>query len=202
MLDGGDPDELTVLNFNTFLLEATAFGFQVSAKPAMEDRAKGIEQWFESLKEESFPDVLVLQEIFSKVSNGMVKALCSLDWTPSANPKVQKCTGDSPFSAATTVGGYPSRLNPLKSGGVVILTRRGVEMVDARDEVFQDASGMDYFAYKGFMAVWLRKQRVPDDPRGRHQGYIVVGTHTQAGLGGKEAAIRAKQLQEIRRFID
>lgn len=187
-----DPDILTVLSVNTFLMEVRV-GIQFNVKPNLEERAKGFEHWFKTLLPEELPDVLVLQEIFSERANDVIRNLCSPSWSPNADPKVVLCSEDSAFQAATPVIGYPTSISPLLSGGVVVLVRNGLQMQDAVDDYFTDAAGLDWFAYKGFWLVTLQKGQ---------QRYVLVATHAQAYEDPLYVEVRRKQLRQMRGRVD
>jgi hypothetical protein len=121
-----DQDQLTILNYNTYLLEVRVVG-PVVKKPNMKERSEGITEWFLTLQDEEVPDVVVFTEIFSWDAETMVKNLCSQSWEKNysnGNAKFIACESSSPFSHATLQNNAQSNLSPIKGGGVVVLTKK------------------------------------------------------------------------------
>ncbi|HYX32420.1 MAG TPA: sphingomyelin phosphodiesterase [Oligoflexus sp.] len=87
--------------------------------------------------------------------------------------------------------------HPLKpgNGGVAILSRWPI--VKKIQYIYADSCGTDGFSKKGFVYVKVDRQGQP---------YHVIGTHAQSEaedcLTVTAGAIRAKQFDEIRRFLD
>lgn len=194
-----NKDVLTIMNFNTYLMEVNVI-VQVNVKPALEDRKKGIAKWFQSLREEEVPEVLVLNEVFSFAAERLLRELCAQDWRKNDNKLLSKwrtrflpCSQSSHFGFATQVANPTSTINPKKSSGVVVLVKKGLVIADAQDEKFTDCDGDDCMAKKGFWLVQVDKGT---------QKYWVVGTHTNAYEGRGHAAMRLKQFQQIRKTVD
>ncbi len=82
------------------------------------------------------------------------------------------------------------------SSGVVILSRWPLEDAEAEhfDPVFPDP---EYLSSKGFVYAKLRKGE-----GAASRVYHVVGTHTQSDTLGERSAVRARQFERIRAFID
>lgn len=163
----------------------------------MEERADHIAEWFQSLRAEEMPDVVVFNEVYSYSAEKMLQKLACKKWSKN-RPLGQEqtflpCDPDSMFQAATRVVNATYLMNPIKEGGVVILTRRGIEMRSAHERVFAAASGSDGLSKKGFWAVEAVKGS---------QTYWVLGTHTQAHQGADKALVRVAQFRQMRAFVD
>merc|ERR1719330_763614 len=104
-----------------------------------------------------------------------------------------ECDAESKFGHVTRCVNSTSLMNPFKEGGIVILTKKGVEMRRAEERVFQESSGSDAMSRKGFWAVEVMKG---------HQPYWVLGTHTQAWSGPDKLAVRTAQFKQMRAFVD
>lgn len=186
------------MNFNTYLLEVSV-GFQVLRKPNMEQRAAGIEEWFNRLSLEELPDVLVLNEIYSYRAELLVQRIACKQWSKNKSKyvwgdrRIMQCDRTSNFQAVTAVVNATSVANPVKEGGVVVLVKRGLQMLSAEERVFRHASGSDWMSRKGFWAVKVQKGS---------KGYWVLATHTQAWPGVQETQIRLSQFRQMRAFVD
>jgi hypothetical protein len=187
------------MNFNTYLLEVRAFGGQVNKKPMLDARASGISTWFNSLEEETVPDVLVLNEIMSEAAERLMKQLCSNEWEKNndwlhgkSDSTFIPCARSSHFAFATLAVNPTSHISPQKNGGVVVLAKRGHEITEAYDEEFEDCSGSDCWANKGFWLVHMRKGTQP---------YWIVGTHTNAYEGPENVAKRTENFKQIRKAV-
>eukprot|EP00930_Biecheleria_cincta_P008220 TRINITY_DN109619_c0_g1_i1.p1 TRINITY_DN109619_c0_g1~~TRINITY_DN109619_c0_g1_i1.p1 ORF type:complete len:475 (-),score=41.67 TRINITY_DN109619_c0_g1_i1:119-1543(-) len=187
-----DQDSLTIMNFNTFLLEVNAI-ITVSSKSNLEDRAERIPFWFSSLADEEVPDVLVLNEIMSTGAERMLKNMCSQSWQKNNNDgdnaKFIPCAASSKFAFATLAANPTSAASAQKCSGVVVLVKKGHEIVAAHDTKFKECSGGDCWADKGFWIVQLKKGT---------QTYWIVGTHTNAYEGTDKVKIRLSQFKHMR----
>lgn len=201
-------DQLTVMNFNTYLMDVMK---HFAKKPDLQIRSQRISEWFRSLRPQEVPDVLVLNEIFSTPAANLIRALCTPDWKRKSR-KPKNCTSESHFQVATGLihpkkGSFgvatKSRIAEavgLKSGGVVILLRKGVELLHSECHFFDHAMGADYMAYKGYHAVQLRKRSSESDDE--YRDYLVFGSHLQAYEGKEKADVRTEQLQMMKAHVD
>lgn len=195
-----DQDLLTVMTFNTYLLRIKFFGvIQYSESPDLDVRAAGIATWFNTLQPAEVPDVLVLQEIYSDEAQDLMRKICSSTWTKDTKvfsdyahaPYIPCDEPSSRFGYGTRVT-IPTAGNVVKSGGIVVLVRKGIEMEGAtEDERFDDCAGQTCLSARGFWAVRLRKGTQP---------YLFIGTHAVAYTQYDET--RQKQFQQIRTYID
>lgn len=198
MASGKHDDSLTVMNFNTYLLEVSV-GIQFSRKPNMEQRAAGIEEWFNKLSLEELPDVLVLNEIYSYSAERLVRNIACKRWSKNASTsiwgdrRIMQCDPGSNFQAVTAVVNATSLANPVKEGGVVVLVKRGLQMLTAEERVFGDALASDRMSLKGFWAVKVQKGS---------QAYWVLATHMQAWPGAQATQVRLSQFRQMRAFVD
>lgn len=190
-----DQDQLTVLNVNTYLLEVRVIG-PVVKKPNLRQRSEGIARWFNSLREDEVPDVVIMSEIMSWDAETMLQRICSSNWEKNSgdgHAKFIPCEGSSKFGFATQVVNAAGSLNPKKEGGVVVLVKKGSEITAASDQVFSDCGSDDCMAYKGFWAVQMLKGT---------QKYWVFATHAQAYDGDSNIAIRRGQFRQMRAYAD
>lgn len=190
-------DCLTVFNYNTYLLEVS-IGVRFAGKPNLEERADGIAEWFSSLSPAEMPDVVVLNEVYAYPAERLLQRIACKAW--SKNRPIgghartfMDCDPESKFGAVTQVVNATYVMNPIKEGGVVILSKRGLEMLRAEERVFAAKSGSDALSFKGFWAVQLMKQGQP---------YWVLGTHAQAWQGADKAVVRNEQFKEMRAFVE
>lgn len=216
----GRADILSVMNVNTFLLEVRfighlrkapnpASGFAFGSKPDMEERAKGLAEWFNTLSEQDRPDVVVFNEIFSKAGARLMKALCSDSFRRKGGKEdgeenIIKCDEDRYFGFVTR-NANPASLLKL-SGGVVIAVRKGMSIVpgSVHDEMFcphysRDletctCAGDDCMSRKGYIAARVTH------PSASVGEVVVVGTHTQAWQNNTD--VRKVQWRKIRAYID
>lgn len=97
----------------------------------------------------------------------------------------------SPFGYATRCAN-PTAGNVVKTSGIVVLVKKGIEMEGSTEDVrFRDCKGQTCLSARGFWAVRFRKGSQP---------YLFLGTHTIAYEQYYET--RLKQFQQIRRYID
>ena len=118
----------------------------------------------------------------------MLKELCSPNWEKnysSGNAKFIACKPSSPFSHATAQNNAQSNISPIKGGGVVVLTKKGVPIEYAHDESFTDCGSEDCLSKKGFWGVRMLKGTQP---------YWVIATHAQAYEGTSNVNIRLNQV--------
>jgi len=194
---GTHADCLTVFNFNTYLLEVSLC-VQLVRKPNLEERADAIAEWFSTLSPDELPDVLVLNEIYAYAAERMLRALACKGWSKNrplgGNARnFMECDPESKFGFITQVVNSTGYLNPIKEGGVVILVRRGLELVRAEERAFTAKAGSDALSQKGFWAVKVLKQDQP---------YWVLGAHLQAWPGSVNRKVRVEQCQEMRAFVN
>jgi sphingomyelin phosphodiesterase len=96
------------------------------------------------------------------------------------------------YPHATRILDKSATFKPGGNGGVIIVSRWPIEAQD--QEGYNDVStGTDSLAAKGVLYARISK-------RGRR--YHVFGSHTQADPTSKEAAVRVRQFQIMKRFID
>ncbi|CAE7188984.1 unnamed protein product [Symbiodinium necroappetens] len=195
----GGEDVFSIMNVNTFLLEvriagwAPRQGLAFGSKPDMQARADGLVRWFQELKEDEVPDVVVFNEIFSKAASTIFRQLCNPQWRRNgwyAKDNVLACSTAGHFGFATRV------LNPAGwvkiSGGVVIMVRKGLYISDFHEEAYVDHDFEDGMSQKGFMRVRVGHPSIGD--------VWVIGSHTQAWP--QNAGIRVKQWKQMWRHID
>jgi endonuclease/exonuclease/phosphatase family metal-dependent hydrolase len=117
-------------------------------------------------------DVVLLEELFDK---NLREILIKL--TQAAYPYHTRVVGDHSSS--------------LLTGGVMIFSKWPI--IKEEQFIFEAKSGIDQFAAKGAIYAAINKDG---------KIYHLIGTHLQAGETDIETNIRAKQLQEIKNFID
>lgn len=81
----------------------------------------------------------------------------------------------------------------MKTGGVVVLLKKGLELVSAEDVPYHDCAGEECFTKLGFWAIKLRKGT---------QTYWAFGTHAIAYEDPTYIQIRQKQYKQMRQYID
>mmetsp|Transcript_51446 Transcript_51446/g.102206 ORF Transcript_51446/g.102206 Transcript_51446/m.102206 type:complete len:481 (+) Transcript_51446:55-1497(+) len=194
-----DQDLLTVMTYNTYLLRINIV-MVVDEKPNLDIRAKEISDWFQTLQTEEVPDVLVLQEIYASEGQDLLTQMCNKAWRKNSglasHPHHHYLPCDvpnSPFGFATTCVNPTAWLNPVKTGGVVVLLKKGLELVSAEDVAYDDCSGLECFTKLGFWAIKLRKG---------DQIYWAFGTHAIAYEDPEFIKIRQKQFKQMRQYID
>merc|ERR1719282_829615 len=79
-----DQDLLTVMTFNTYLLRVRIV-LAIDVRPNLDERQKRIAQWFNTLNDAAVPDILVLQEIYSKEAQAMLRTMCNPSWTKNSD---------------------------------------------------------------------------------------------------------------------
>lgn len=184
-------DELTVMNCNTYLMEIMV-AVQVSKKPNLVERADGWVKYLASMTWEELPDVLVLNEVYSEAAETMMQRLACKAWNKEdGETKVWSCDRETQFETTTGVVNAKGALNPMKGGGVVVLTKKGSRITEAYDFAFEAKKGSDALSAKGFWLVKVEKGK---------QTYWVVGTHTQAW--GMHYDTREQQFKQIRSEVE
>lgn len=194
-----DQDLLTVMTYNTYLLRIKIV-LTVDAKPNLDKRATEIFKWFQTLQMEEVPDVLVLQEIYASEGQDLLTYICNTAWRKNSgiishpHHKYLPCdVPNSPFGFATTCVNPTAWANPVKTGGVVVLLKKGIELVSAEDVRYHDCAGQECYTRLGFWAIKLRKGT---------QTYWAFGTHAIAYEDPEFIAIRQKQFKQMRSYID
>lgn len=120
------------------------------------------------------PDIIVLQEAFSRHARDMVSRLRVKGW----------------YWKSRALSPGPTQ---LAEGGVVILSKLPIIASSAGVFSHRNASTSDAFAAKGVVYAKLRLSS--------STSVNVFGTHLQAGGDGASAAVRKKQLEEVARFV-
>lgn len=172
--NASSKDELTVINYNTFLLigPTTAIDF-IGVKPSFCARAAEMPTHIPKV------DVLILNEMCSK-------AYCDVDAKNLPDKLIakgyykykSKAHNRGPLTAGASA--------PLSNGGLIVLSRYPIQ--DIYEGTFtKGESGMP----KGFLITKITKSG---------QDYYVVGTHTNSGHGG--TATRAEQFKEIATAVE
>jgi len=194
---GDEADKLTVLMYNTYMLD-------IGAGHSLDARSRLMADWFETLNEDALPDVLVLLEIHSDAGEALVQRICSdkfLRRVPvggfgrrrrmmasETQYPFMPCRSSSPFAFTTLTNNAP---RVMKGGGVVVLVRKGVQMEAAYDEMFTDRRGWQRFAGKGFWAVRATKA---------DKHFWVIATHTHPYA--RYADARRSNFAQIRAWVD
>ncbi|SHH10028.1 sphingomyelin phosphodiesterase [Streptoalloteichus hindustanus] len=131
-------------------------------------------------------DVVVLQEAFDNEASARLLANLAAEY-----PHQTPVLGRSREGWDATTGPFSDLA--VEDGGVSVVSRWPIR--ERRQHVFTQKCGAETFAQKGFAYVRLAA------PSG---AVHVIGTHLQAEDGGCDdaAAVRASQLDEIRRFVD
>jgi len=194
-----DQDLLTVMTYNTYLLRIN-IGFTIDEKPNLKKRAWEIFNWFQTLRTEEVPDVLVFQEIYASEGQDLLNYLCNTEWRKNSgiishpHHKYLPCNvPNSSFGFATTCANPTAGVNPVKTGGIVVLLKKGIELVSAEDIPYDDCAGQECFTKLGFWAIKLQKGM---------QTYWAFGTHAIAYEDPKYIEIRQKQFKQMRQYID
>jgi len=194
-----DQDLFEVLTFNTYLLRINIV-LTIDEKPNLATRATEIFNWFKTLRTVEVPDVVVLQEIYAKEGQDLLQDICNKNWRKNsgifAHPHHHYLPCDvpnSPFGFATTCVNPTSGLNPVKTGGVVVLLKKGLELVSAEDVAYDDSAGQERFTKLGFWAIELMKGT---------QKYWAFGTHAIAYEHPDYIKIRQLQFKQMRKYID
>lgn len=167
--DSPSKDELTVINYNTYLLIGPSTKIDlIAVKPDFCERAK---QMVSSIPK---VDVLILNELCSK-------AYCEIDASNLPDRILQQ--GHYKYKSRPHKGGpdVAGASAPLACGGLIVLSKFPVENVYEGTFSFTE-TGMP----KGFLIVKVNKQG---------QDYYVVGTHTNSERSNQSK--RAQQFSEI-----
>jgi hypothetical protein len=193
---GDANNTLTVMIFNTYLIEQQLGVLALKTMPNVGERAEGIVKWFNSLSFEEVPDVLVLDEIMSDEGELLVRKICSDDFRRRSpfngfKSKFMKCCEGSHFAFTTVANNARYKHALFMSGGTVVLVKKGLEMTFAHDAKFDSLEGIDVMGGKGYWAVRARKASQP---------YVIIGTHTLAY--GKYWQNRLKQFAQMRKWVD
>lgn len=197
----GDAEEdlLTVMTYNTYLLHVQVL-VDIDVRPNLDERANLTAKWFNTLQPAEVPDVLVLQEIYSAQAENMMREICNTIWTKNSEvvgdhahaPYIPCDAPNSPFGYATRCLNPTSSLNPIKTGGVVVLVKKGIEIDGPVDDVqFEGCVGEHCFTDIGFWAVKLKKGSQP---------YVFIGTHATAYEAYAER--REEEFQQIRDYMN
>lgn len=193
-----DQNLLTVMSFNTYMLRINVV-IEADVASNIDVRGGKIATWFKTLRPEEMPDVLVFQEIYSVEAQEMMQTLCNPIWTKNEGvlgghnhaPYIRCTASDSPFEYATRVLNPRSATTVVKTGGVVVLVKKGIHMTSSDDQEFPDCAGSECFTAIGFWAVTIQKGT---------QKYWVFGLHAIAWF--ENAELRQKQYAQMRRYID
>mmetsp|Transcript_20245 Transcript_20245/g.38853 ORF Transcript_20245/g.38853 Transcript_20245/m.38853 type:complete len:477 (-) Transcript_20245:124-1554(-) len=194
-----DQDLLSVMTYNTYLLRINVV-VTIDERPNLQKRADEISKWFTTLRTQEVPDVLVFQEIYAKEGESLLNNICNKAWrrksglTSHSHHKYIPCdVPNSPFGFATSCVNPTAWLNPVKTGGVVVLVKKGLDMLFAEDVRYDDRAGLERFTKLGFWAIKLQKGT---------QKYWAFGTHAIAYEDPKYIEIRQKQFKQLRQYID
>lgn len=134
---------------------------------------------------DSTPEVIVFQEAF--MSDGTHD-----DPESGIHTRFLRLLGRAGIGHTTE---RPTSIRSIANGGVFIASKWPI--VKVRYGVFDDHSGNDSFAAKGWVYARIVKKG-GDDSRTFH----IFGTHMQGGYSRKHEDIRIKQARQIRKAID
>lgn len=171
---------LQVMAYNIFQLAATEWDQQA--------RAYRLETQLRTLHPQ--PDVLVLNEVFSKSAEQLLNNV--RDLYPYQTPNV----GESCFKGWDAITGNCSNFPLISRGGVVILSKHPIEYQHAHIYQASLKGTWDHLANKGFAYIRINKGGLI---------FHIIGTHLQAthdDIADKEHQVRIQQLQEMAQILN
>lgn len=221
-------DQLTVLSFNTYLMQAPFVGhLGIANKPQLKNRADRIARWLETLPAEAVPDVMVFQEIFSHAATEIFRRVCSEDYRRvSAPPRASRVSNFTQSRASMAPLGDGAA--PVESGMDTIFpcnvkdSKFGYATVALNKEKKQSmlCGGVVILSKKGVKLSEYQEHQFADATHAdkySRKGFMivrvdreeeaekfseptyVVGTHTQAWADNLAVDMRREQFWQIRR---